>query len=57
VGNVAAHFTDALAKGEPKGGKIALTLFRYKLNELICFFFLLDVLAWTQNAYSIIESA
>ena len=30
-----AHFAEALAKGQPKGGKIALTLFRDKLNELI----------------------
>jgi pyruvate dehydrogenase (quinone) len=29
-----AHFAEALAKGQPKGGKIALTLFRDKLNEL-----------------------
>ncbi len=49
AGNVAAHSTDALAKGQPKGGKIALTFFRYKLNELNCISFLLDVLAWTQK--------
>lgn len=30
----AAHFAKALAKGEPSGGKIALTLFRDKLSEL-----------------------
>ncbi|MCA1634200.1 MAG: pyruvate oxidase, partial [Acidobacteria bacterium] len=30
----AAHFAEALAKGQPAGGKIALTLFRDKLNEL-----------------------
>jgi pyruvate dehydrogenase (quinone) len=30
-----AHFAEALAKGQPKGGKIALTLFRDKLNELV----------------------
>lgn len=30
----AAHFAEALAKGQPEGGKIALTLFRDKLNEL-----------------------
>ena len=48
AGNVAAHSTDALAKGQPKGGKIALTFFRYKLNELNCISFLLDV-AWTQK--------
>jgi pyruvate dehydrogenase (quinone)/pyruvate oxidase len=28
----AAHFAEALAKGQPEGGKIALTLFRDKLN-------------------------
>jgi pyruvate dehydrogenase (quinone)/pyruvate oxidase len=28
------HFAEALAKGQPAGGKIALTLFRDKLNEL-----------------------
>jgi pyruvate dehydrogenase (quinone)/pyruvate oxidase len=31
----ALHLAEALAKGEPGGGKIALTLFRDKLNELI----------------------
>src|SRR6059058_4286759 len=31
----ALHFAEALAKGQPSGGKIALTLFRDKLNELI----------------------
>ena len=31
----AAHFAEALAKGTPGGGKIALTLFRDKLNELL----------------------
>jgi pyruvate dehydrogenase (quinone)/pyruvate oxidase len=30
----AAHFAEALTKGQPEGGKIALTLFRDKLNEL-----------------------
>jgi pyruvate dehydrogenase (quinone) len=30
----ALHFAEALAKGQPAGGKIALTLFRDKLNEL-----------------------
>jgi len=30
----ALHFAEALAKGEPQGGKIALTLFRDKLSEL-----------------------
>jgi pyruvate dehydrogenase (quinone)/pyruvate oxidase len=30
-----AHFAEALAKGTPDGGKIALTLFRDKLNEVI----------------------
>jgi pyruvate dehydrogenase (quinone)/pyruvate oxidase len=30
----ALHFAEALAKGQPSGGKIALTLFRDKLNEL-----------------------
>ena len=30
-----AHFAEALAKGQPSGGKIALTLFRDKLNEII----------------------
>jgi pyruvate dehydrogenase (quinone)/pyruvate oxidase len=28
------HFAEALAKGQPEGGKIALTIFRNKLNEL-----------------------
>jgi pyruvate dehydrogenase (quinone) len=31
----ALHFAEALAKGQPSGGKIALTLFRDKINELI----------------------
>jgi pyruvate dehydrogenase (quinone) len=31
----ALHFAEALAKGQPAGGKIALTLFRDKLNELL----------------------
>ena len=31
----AAHFAEALAKGTPGGDKIALTLFRDKLNELL----------------------
>jgi pyruvate dehydrogenase (quinone)/pyruvate oxidase len=31
----ALHFAEALAKGEPHGGRIALTLFRDKLNELL----------------------
>jgi pyruvate dehydrogenase (quinone) len=31
----AMHFAEALIKGQPSGGKIALTLFRDKLNELI----------------------
>jgi pyruvate dehydrogenase (quinone)/pyruvate oxidase len=31
----ALRFASALAKGEPDGGKIALTLFRDKLNELL----------------------
>jgi pyruvate dehydrogenase (quinone) len=31
----AVHFAEALIKGQPSGGKIALTLFRDKLNELI----------------------
>jgi pyruvate dehydrogenase (quinone) len=31
----ALHFAEALIKGQPNGGKIALTLFRDKLNELI----------------------
>ncbi|HEX8138196.1 MAG TPA: thiamine pyrophosphate-dependent enzyme [Pyrinomonadaceae bacterium] len=30
----ALHFAEALAKGQPAGGKIALTLFRDKLSEL-----------------------
>jgi pyruvate dehydrogenase (quinone) len=30
-----ARFAEALMKGQPKGGKIALTLFRDKLNELL----------------------
>src|SRR5918999_1217246 len=30
----ALHFAEALAKGQPHGGRIALTLFRDKLNEL-----------------------
>ena len=30
----AIRFAEALAKGQPEGGKIALTLFRDKLNEL-----------------------
>jgi pyruvate dehydrogenase (quinone) len=30
----ALHFAEALAKGQPAGGRIALTLFRDKLNEL-----------------------
>lgn len=30
----AAHFAEALIKGQPSGGRIALTLFRDKLNEL-----------------------
>ena len=30
-----AHFAEALIKGQSKGGKIALTLFRDKLNELL----------------------
>jgi pyruvate dehydrogenase (quinone)/pyruvate oxidase len=29
----ALHFTEALAKGQPERGKIALTIFRDKLNE------------------------
>ncbi len=29
----AAHFAEALIKGQPSGGRIALTLFRDKLNE------------------------
>jgi pyruvate dehydrogenase (quinone) len=31
----ALHFAEALAKGEPHGCRIALTLFRDKLNELL----------------------
>ena len=31
----AAHFAKALVKGQPKGDKIALTLFRDKMHELI----------------------
>jgi len=31
----ALHFAEALAKGQPSGGRIALTLFRDKLNELL----------------------
>ena len=31
----AMHFAEALIKGQPNGGKIALTLFRDKLNEMI----------------------
>src|SRR5437868_6584818 len=31
----ALHFAEALMKGQPEGGKIALTLFRNKLNELL----------------------
>jgi pyruvate dehydrogenase (quinone) len=31
----AMHFAEALIKGQPNGGKIALTLFRDKINELI----------------------
>ncbi len=31
----AEHFAEALIKGEPNGGKIATTLFRDKLNELL----------------------
>jgi pyruvate dehydrogenase (quinone)/pyruvate oxidase len=30
----ALHFAEALAKGQPAGGRIALTLFRDKLSEL-----------------------
>jgi pyruvate dehydrogenase (quinone)/pyruvate oxidase len=30
----ALHFAEALAKGQPEGGKIASTMFRNKLNEL-----------------------
>jgi pyruvate dehydrogenase (quinone)/pyruvate oxidase len=31
----AAHFAEALVKGQPQGGRIALTIFRDKINELI----------------------
>ena len=31
----AAHFAEALIEGQPNGGRIALTIFRDKLNELI----------------------
>ncbi len=31
----ALHFAEALARGEPNGGRIALTIFRDKLNELL----------------------
>jgi pyruvate dehydrogenase (quinone) len=31
----AANFAEALIKGEPNGGKIALTIFRDKINELL----------------------
>jgi pyruvate dehydrogenase (quinone)/pyruvate oxidase len=31
----AMHFAEALASGQPNGGKIAMTLFRDKLNELL----------------------
>jgi len=31
----ATHFAQALVRGQPEGGKIALTLFRDKLNELL----------------------
>lgn len=31
----ATHFAEALVKGQPEGGKIALTIFRDKINELI----------------------
>ena len=31
----AAHFAEALMRGEPNGGKIALTLFRDKISELV----------------------
>jgi hypothetical protein len=31
----ALHFAEALMKGQPEGKKIALTLFRDKLNELL----------------------
>jgi len=30
----ALHFAGALAEGQPSGGKIALTIFRDKLDEL-----------------------
>jgi hypothetical protein len=30
----ALHFAEALAKGQPDGRKIALTIFRAKLSEL-----------------------
>jgi pyruvate dehydrogenase (quinone) len=30
----ALHFAEALAKGQPEGGRIALTIFRDKLNEM-----------------------
>lgn len=31
----AMHFAEALAKGQPNGGRIATTLFRDKINELV----------------------
>lgn len=31
----ASHFAEALMRGQPNGGKIALTLFRDKINELV----------------------
>jgi pyruvate dehydrogenase (quinone)/pyruvate oxidase len=31
----ALHFAEALVKGQPEGKRIALTLFRDKLNELL----------------------
>jgi hypothetical protein len=31
----AMHFAEALVKGQPEGGKIALTLFRDKMSELV----------------------
>jgi len=31
----AANFAQALVRGQPEGGRIALTLFRDKLNELV----------------------
>jgi hypothetical protein len=31
----ALHFAEALVKGQPRGKRIALTLFRDKLNELL----------------------